>query len=89
MLLLAQLVVSEMFLSALKEKIGAFKVNLKPMDLEILEDRVLSESPLSLQEIGDRHDITREAVRQAEQRLLKKFKTFIEEEFPEAADHFG
>ena len=49
----------------------------------------MSESPLSLQEIGDRHNITREAVRQAEQRLLKKFKTYIEEEFPEAADRFG
>jgi len=84
-----KIVVSEMFLSALKEKIGAFKVNLKPMEQEILEDRVLSESPLSLQQIGDRHDITREAVRQAEVRLLKKFKTFIEEEFPEAADRFG
>jgi len=84
-----KIVVSEMFLSALKEKIGVFKVNLKPMEQEILEDRVLSESPLSLQEIGDRHDITREAVRQAEVRLLKKFKTFIEEEFPEAADRFG
>jgi RNA polymerase sigma-32 factor len=84
-----KMVVSEMFLSALKEKIGVFKVTLKPIEQEILEDRVLSESPLSLQEIGDRHDITREAVRQAEVRLLKKFKTFIEEEFPEAADRFG
>ena len=84
-----KLVISEMFLSELKEKIDTFKVNLKPIEQEILEDRVLSESPLSLQEIGDRHNITREAVRQAEQRLLKKFKTYIEEKFPEAADYFG
>jgi len=84
-----KLVVSEMFLSALKEKIDVFKVNLKPIEQEILHDRVLSESPLSLQEIGDRHNITREAVRQAEQRLLKKFKIYIEEEFPEAADSFS
>ncbi len=84
-----KIVASEMFLSALKEKIGAFKINLKPIEQEILEDRVLSESPLSLQQIGDRHDITREAVRQAEVRLLKKFKTFIEKDFPEAADRFG
>ncbi len=84
-----KMVVSEMFLFALKEKIDVFKVTLKPIEQEILEDRVLSESPLSLQAIGDRHDITREAVRQAEVRLLKKFKTFIEEEFPEAAEHFG
>jgi len=84
-----KIVVSEMFLSALKDKIGVFKVDLKPIEKEILEDRVLSETPASLQKIGDRHDITREAVRQAEVRLLKKFKIFIEEEFPEAADRFG
>lgn len=84
-----KLVVSEMFLEALKEKIDVFKDNLKPIEQEILEDRVLSESPASLQEIGDRHGITREAIRQTEVRLLKKFKTFIEEKFPEAADRFG
>ena len=84
-----KLVVSEMFLEALQAKISVFKDNLKPIEQEILEDRVLSESPLSLREIGNRHDITREAVRQAEQRLLKKFKIYIEEEFPEAADRFG
>ncbi|VAX32152.1 RNA polymerase sigma factor RpoH [hydrothermal vent metagenome] len=84
-----KIVVSEMFLTVLKEKIGVFKVGLKPIEQEILEDRVLAESPLSLQVIGDRHGITREAVRQSEVRLLKKFKTFIEEEFPEAADRFG
>ncbi len=83
-----KLVVSEMFLEALKENIDRFKVKLKPIEREILEDRVLSESPASLQEIGDRHDITREAIRQTEVRLLKKFKTFIEEEFPEAAERF-
>jgi RNA polymerase sigma-32 factor len=84
-----KLVVSEMFLDALKENIDRFKVKLKPIEREILEDRVLSESPASLQEIGDRHDITREAIRQTEVRLLKKFKTFIEEEFPEGAERFG
>ncbi|GJL78525.1 MAG: RNA polymerase sigma factor [Nitrospinaceae bacterium] len=82
------LVVSEMFREVLREKIDAFKENLRPIEQEILDDRVLSESPLSLQEIGDRHDITREAVRQSEQRLLKKFKTYIEENLPEAADRF-
>jgi RNA polymerase sigma-32 factor len=83
-----QHVVAEMFRETLREKIEAFKDNLKPIEEEILEDRVLSESPLSLQELGDRHGVTREAIRQSEQRLLKKFKTYIEEHLPEAADYF-
>jgi RNA polymerase sigma-32 factor len=80
--------IAEMFRETLREKIEAFKDNLKPIEEEILEDRVLSESPLSLQEIGDRHGITREAIRQSEQRLLKKFKAYIEEHLPEAAEYF-
>lgn len=83
-----QHVVSKMFKETLQEKIEAFKENLKPIEEEILQDRVLSEFPLSLQELGDRHGITREAIRQSEQRLLKKFKTYIEEHLPEAADYF-
>jgi len=80
---------AEMFRDLLKKKIDAFKAGLKPIQKEILDDRILSESPLSLQEIGDRHKITREAVRQAEQRLMKKLKTYIEEHLPEAVEYFG
>ncbi len=72
----------------LAEHIARFKKDLKPVPLKILEDRVLAESPLSLQEIGDQFNITREAVRQAEARLLKNFKAFIEEHMPDAADYF-
>ena len=76
------------FRQILNEHIENFKVGLNPNEMEILNKRILSEDPLALQEIGDRRGVTREAVRQAEQRLLKKFKTYIEEKMPEAADHF-
>jgi RNA polymerase sigma-32 factor len=76
------------FRQILNDNIENFKSGLNSNEIEILTERVLSEDPLSLQEIGDRRGVTREAVRQAEQRLLKKFKTFIEENMPEAADYF-
>ena len=78
----------DQFREILQLKIEEFKSDLKPGEIEILENRVLSESPQSLQEIGDERGVTREAVRQAEQRLLKKFRIYIEEEMPEAADYF-
>ena len=78
----------DQFREILQQKIEGFKSELKQGEIEILEKRVLSESPLSLQEIGDERGVTREAVRQAEQRLLKKFKIYIEEQMPEAADYF-
>jgi len=78
----------DQFRKILSKKIEGFKTELNPGEIEILEKRVLSESPQSLQEIGDQRGVTREAVRQAEQRLLKKFRIYIEEEMPEAADYF-
>ncbi|MFQ5716319.1 MAG: sigma-70 family RNA polymerase sigma factor [Nitrospinales bacterium] len=73
----------------LKKKIEAFSADLKPMEREILTDRILSESPMALRVIGSRHGITREAVRQAEQRLMKKIKAHLIESMPEAADYFN
>ena len=78
----------DQFREILQQKIERFKSELKPGEIEILEKRVLSESPQSLQELGDERGVTREAVRQAEQRLLKKFRIYIEEQMPEAADYF-
>ena len=78
----------DQFREILQQKIEGFKSELNPREIEILEKRVLSESPQSLQELGDERGVTREAVRQAEQRLLKKFRIYIEEQMPEAADYF-
>jgi RNA polymerase sigma-32 factor len=76
------------FREILNNNIENFRTGLNANEIEILNERILSEDPLSLQEIGDRRGVTREAIRQAEQRLLKKFKIFIEENMPEAADYF-
>jgi RNA polymerase sigma-32 factor len=79
---------SKLFHQSFNEKIADFKKDLQPIHLDILEKRTLSDSPLSLQEIGDLHNVTREAIRQAEQRLLKKLKTYIEEHMPETAEEY-
>ncbi len=76
------------FFDLLREKVAEFSKTAKPMEKSIIENRVLSDNPQSLQEIGDAHKVTREAVRQAEQRLLKKLRAFLAEHMPEAADKF-
>ncbi len=79
---------NKLFLEALKEKIGEFVSELKkPIEKEIFQARILSESPRSLQEIGDNYNITREAVRQTEQRLTKRLKAFLAENMPDAEEH--
>ncbi len=84
----AQAIEKSQFHEALHEKIEAFLEDLKPIEKELFATRILSEDPTSLKEIGEHYNITREAVRQAEQRLLKKFKTYITEHLPEAEHYF-
>lgn len=64
-------------------RLEALKVKLGGKEREILENRLLSETPQTLQEIGTRWGISRERVRQIEERLKKKIGTYLVEEIPD------
>ncbi len=58
----------------LKEAIERVRPELSEKELIILEERILNDEPLTLQEIGEKYKISREAVRQNEVRLINKIK---------------
>ncbi len=57
----------------------AIEPTLNEKEQVILNDRLLSDSPVTLREIGEGFGITRERVRQIEARLLKKLRSFLQE----------
>lgn len=61
-------------LHILKEKIDEIRPELSERELIILDERLLADDPLTLQEIGEKYKITREAVRQMEVRVIAKIK---------------
>jgi RNA polymerase sigma-32 factor len=65
----------------LEKKIAEFKKMLNDKELFIFEQRIMIEEPLTLQEIGEQFRISRERVRQLENRVLKKFNDRFELEF--------
>ncbi len=67
-------------LSILKDKLEELKPHLSEREKIILEERLLSDEPLTLQEIGEKYGITREAVRQMETRVMKKIKDKVQPE---------
>ncbi|MFC1856645.1 RNA polymerase sigma factor RpoD/SigA [Thermodesulfobacteriota bacterium] len=67
----------------LHNKIAKFKTKMTPRELEIFDQRIFSDSPVTLQEIGDRYGISRERVRQVEKNVIKKIREFIKEEIPD------
>lgn len=67
----------------LHSKIEEFRKKMTPRELEIFDQRIFSDSPLTLQEIGDRYGISRERVRQVEKSIIKKMREFFKEEIPD------
>lgn len=74
--------------SLLKEKLAAFRETLegKDKDLAIFDERLVAEEPLTLQELGDRFGISRERVRQLEQRLTGRLREFLREQMGDAVE---
>jgi RNA polymerase sigma-32 factor len=64
----------------LHDKLVLFRQQLKDKEAVIFDKRLLTDEPMTLQEIGDKFGISRERVRQLESRLKKKLKAYLEEE---------
>jgi RNA polymerase sigma-32 factor len=63
----------------LREKMEQFAKGLKDKELVIYRERLLNEDPLTLREIGDKYGISRERVRQIEERVKKKLKNYLKD----------
>ena len=72
----------------LKDKLASFRTTLsaKDKDLAIFDDRLVADDPLTLQELGDRFGISRERVRQLEQRLTGRLREYLKAEMGDAAE---
>jgi RNA polymerase sigma-32 factor len=67
----------------LQENVAVFRTQLTERELEIFDQRIFTDTPLTLQDIGDKYSISRERVRQLEKNIIKKMKTFFKEEIPD------
>ncbi len=72
----------------LREKVEQFKAQLNDRELDIFEKRVFTDTPYTLQDIGDKYDISRERVRQLEKNIVKKMKGFLEKEIPDFDSYY-
>jgi len=62
-----------------REKLAEFSKKLNVRELKILKERLLSEVPLTLQEIADEYGISKERARQIETRIMDKLKAYIKD----------
>jgi RNA polymerase sigma-32 factor len=67
-------------------RIREFGESLEGKEAEIFHERMIAEDPLTLRELGERYEISRERVRQLEDRIRQRLRDYLVEAIPEIAD---
>ncbi|MBA4392683.1 MAG: RNA polymerase subunit sigma-70 [Desulfobacca sp.] len=67
----------------LKTKLDNFRKGLSKRESVIFDKRLLAEDPLTLQDLGLQFGVSRERIRQLEEKVLKKVKAYLEKELPD------
>jgi len=75
----------ELLLKKLKE----YRGGLSGKELDIFDNRIMAENPLTLQELGDKYHISRERVRQIQERITNSIKKWLIEEIPNFEENFS
>lgn len=79
------------FARIVRRKLRAFRETLNEPGADkeafIFDRRLMSETPLTLQEVGEHFQVSRERVRQLEARLVGKIRAYLKEEMPDFEDY--
>ena len=70
------------------EKVEEFAEDLSDRDQQILRDRILAEEPRTLAQLGEEFEVSRERVRQLEVKIVKRLRTYMEENLVDY-DYYG
>jgi RNA polymerase sigma-32 factor len=73
----------------LLQKLEEYRKTLSGKHRDIFDNRILADDPLTLQELGDKYSISRERVRQIQEKILKKAKEWLTENIPDFEENFS
>jgi RNA polymerase sigma-32 factor len=73
----------------LAEKLQEYRSRLSGKELDIYDNRIMAENPMTLQELGDKYKISRERARQIQERIIKNIKKWLKEEIPDFEENFA
>jgi RNA polymerase sigma-32 factor len=71
----------------LHNKISEFRKKISPREAEVLESRIFSDNPVTLQEMGERYGVSRERVRQIQKKIIVKMREFFKHEIPDFSSY--
>jgi len=73
----------------LLENLQNFRKTLSGKELDIFDNRIMSESPMTLQDLGDKYSISRERVRQIQERIIKNIKEWLQKNIPNFEEEYS
>ncbi len=73
----------------LNQKLKEFRKTLSGKEADIFDSRIIAEKPLTLQELGDKYSISRERVRQIQEKIVKNIKKWLKEEIPNFEEQYS
>jgi RNA polymerase sigma-32 factor len=73
----------------LAKKLKEIRKTLSGKEADIFDNRIMAEQPLTLQELGDKYQISRERVRQIQEKIIKKIKKRFKEEIPNFEEEYS
>ncbi len=76
----SETITQDQLISILKRNLPEFEKTLNPKELKLLQERLLSETPKTLQEVADQYGLTRERARQIEARVIVKLREFMKDD---------
>jgi RNA polymerase sigma-32 factor len=66
-----------------REHLAEFSRTLKDKERFIFDKRLMTDEPMTLQEIGDQYGVSRERARQIEANLINRLKAYVRERIPD------
>ena len=71
-----------------RKKLAEFALTLSEREDDILRNRLLSETPVTLENMGKKYSITKERSRQIEAKIIKKLREYMKKDIQDF-EHLG
>jgi len=73
----------------LKEKIEEFRHTLTEKEVDIFDNRIMADKALTLQVLAERHQLSRERIRQIEEKIIQKVKRWLSKHIPSFHENYS
>jgi RNA polymerase sigma-32 factor len=71
------------------KKLKEFRETLCGREIDIFDNRILAEKPETLQDLGDRYQISRERIRQIQKKLVSNIEDWLIQEIPNFREEYS